>query len=694
MNARTFPIHARTLSGLEGVLAEELRALGAQNIVRGNRLVTFEGDLRMLYTACLWCRTAIRILRPIAAFPAEDERTFYQHIQMIDWESWLNVRGAFAIDAHVHSSFTTHSLFLAQLAKDAIVDGYRDRTGHRPSVDLEAPDLRVVISLYRNQVQVFVDASGDSLHRRGYRTAIGQAPLKEVLAAGILRLAGWNADAPLLDPMCGSGTFCAEAAWMATNTAPGLLRPRFGFESWKDHDPILWMQLKKAAREQIQPSRVPIFGIDIDPEAIETARQNLERAGIKSAVQLEVADFFKWSGKPSVPGVMVINPPYDERLAIDNIAEFYQQMGNRLKEEYAGWRAFVLTGNLEAARYFGLRSDRKQILYNGPMECRLMEFEIREGAVLRTSEPTPIPPHWKQRAEIFSNRLRKNAKHLARWTKKELVTNWRVYDWDIPELPFVVERYGDRVHLLETPRNLDHSPIEHVQYLKLMASTAAEVLGVPTENVHVRKKRAPSRGEGFETEPPTKLVEIAEGESRFWVDIEASFDPGLDLALRKLRDSLRRECRGKDFLDLFASTATLAVAAATGGAKSTVSLETSRTRADWAKKNLALNALGAPHHRVLETDAWEFLEHNSSRFDAVVCFPRQPSSLGALENLLGMALGRLRAGGSLCFLTPYLDFEISQIARGHNRFSIQEITHQLQSPDFERKPGFRCWKFN
>jgi putative N6-adenine-specific DNA methylase len=378
----SFQIVAKTLGGLEHLLAEELAALGAERIQTGSRLVHCRGDQRLLYRANLWCRTAIRLLKPIHAFTASNESALYEGVQAADWRQYLDTDSSLAIDPIVRSSFCTHSLYAAQLAKDAIVDQFRARTGRRPSVDLDDPGLRIHLYMYRNQVTLFLDSSGDSLHLRGYRAEAVEAPLNEVLAAGLVRLSGWDGSGTFFDPMCGSGTLVIEAAQRARNIAPGLLR-HFAFERWRDYDRALHAAIVAEAETAKRDSPARIVGSDRDERAVAIARQNLRRAGLADGVVIELADFFD-RPVPPAPGTLVMNPPYDERIAVRDVVQLYRRIGDTLKRRYAGYTAFLFTGNLEAARHIGLRTSRRVVLFNGPIECRLLRYEMHAASPGRT----------------------------------------------------------------------------------------------------------------------------------------------------------------------------------------------------------------------------------------------------------------------------------------------------------------------
>ncbi len=376
-----FNIIATTLSGLEEVLAAELEALDMEYIKPGNRVVTCSGNLRQLYEANMWCRTAIRILKPIRNFKARDEKDLYQQVQKTNWSEYLDLEQTFAIDAVVSHSTFEHSLFVAQLTKDAIVDQFRKATGQRPSVDRIRPDIRLNLHMHENMVTLSLDSSGDSLHRRGYRLQTNVAPLNEVLAAGIIGLSGWDRKSTFIDPMCGSGTFMIEAALMAQNIAPGLFRrDPFAFENWKDYDePLFEMVWKTAEAKERTTPQAQIIGYDIDPDYVEATRTNIANAGLEKIIRIEEADFFKTEA-PAESGVLVMNPPYNERIVTEDINDLYKQIGDTLKTNYQGFNAFVFTGNLDAAKSIGLRASRRIPLYNGAIECRLLKYELYKGS--------------------------------------------------------------------------------------------------------------------------------------------------------------------------------------------------------------------------------------------------------------------------------------------------------------------------
>ncbi|MRT15760.1 class I SAM-dependent RNA methyltransferase [Vitellibacter sp. q18] len=377
---KNFKMVAKTLFGMEELLAQELRQLGASAIEVGVRNVAFEGDTGFMYKANLCCRTAIKILKPISVFNLFTEEELYQKIYEMPWENYMEVTGTLAVNATVFSEVFTHSQYIALKTKDAIVDRFRDREGIRPDVDLDHPTLRINIHIDRNICTVSLDSSGESLHKRGYKTEATLAPINEVLAAGIIMLAGWQGQCDFLDPMCGSGTFLAEAAMIACNIPPNLNRDEFGFETWPDFDVDLYEQIENAALKKIRDFPHKIYGFDLDPVAVRKAKENIKNANLQDFVAIRQQDFFKSEKESQKPLFVVFNPPYDERLSVSDVENFYSSIGNTLKRGYPGTQAWMITSNMEALKYVGLRPSKKIKLFNGKLEAKLVRYEMYEGS--------------------------------------------------------------------------------------------------------------------------------------------------------------------------------------------------------------------------------------------------------------------------------------------------------------------------
>lgn len=741
-----FPLHAKTLSGLEQVLAAELTELGATDVQLGHRLVTFLGDQRLMYRANLGCRTAIRILKPVANFPADSERAFYAGVQQIDWSRFLDPDRSLAIDPVVWSSFCTHSLFVAQLAKDAIVDQFRERTGRRPRVDRNAPDLRINIHLVENVATVYLDSSGDSLHLRGYRAQTGDAPLGEVLAAGILRLTEWDRRSTLLDPMCGAGTFCIEAALLARNRAPGAIRRRFGFQTWQDYDRSLQdTVLAELRRGELPSLPFAIVGSDIDAEVVSMAWENARRAGVAADVRFETAHAECCQG-PTPTGTLVMNPPYDERLKVDQIASFYRRMGDTFKQRFAGYTAWVFTGNLDAAKQIGLRPSRKVRLFNGPIECRLLRFDIYSGTRRTPSdvatpesaevaaaaaqeaaapsslgaataevpglstqvqgEPLSVPPRWRDQATMFRNRLDRMGKHWRKWARRQGIACFRLYDRDIPDVPLVIDWYEGQLHVAEFVRPHDRSEAEHRVWLDFIVRAAAEALGVDPDSQTYLKRRQRQRGKSpYERQDAAAgdVREVHEGGHKFLVNLSDYLDTGLLLDHRQTRAMVAADAAGKRFLNLFGYTGSFTVYAAAGGAAATTTVDLFNTDLNWARQNMRLNGFTGAAHQFVREDAVAFLRHRAARheppFDLAVAAPRtfphsqRPADAWNVQQdhaeFLHLLLEQMAPGGKIYFSTNLHRFKLDEEALRH--VTLREITAQTIPPDFRNKRIHRCW---
>lgn len=377
---------AKTMFGFEPILAKELRKLGAMDIKEGVRSVQFSGDKGFMYKANLCLRTAIKILKPIAQFKVLSEEELYDKVFAIDWTKFVDSDGSIAIDATVHSQKFTHSKYIALKTKDAIVDKCRKRTGTRPNVDLLSPTLRLNVHIEQNQCTLSLDSSGISLHKRGYRTATNIAPINEVLAAGLLLHSGWDGQCDFLDPMCGSGTILIEAAMIACNIPPNLHRKEFSFEKWKDWDVDLFEKIEASALNKVREFHHSITGYDKAPSAVRKALDNIESANLTEFIDVQQDNFFQTQKMVQKPLHLLFNPPYGERLEVLNIADFYKNIGDTLKQNYAGTQAWLITSDFEALKHVGLRPSRKIKVFNGKLEARLLNYSIYEGSKKRKKQ--------------------------------------------------------------------------------------------------------------------------------------------------------------------------------------------------------------------------------------------------------------------------------------------------------------------
>lgn len=501
-------LFATTPKGLELLLVDELRGLGASDPAEKLAGVAFTGDLALAYKACLWSRLANRILLSLASIPAASPEELYAGVQTINWSEHIDPEKTLAVHFVSSQSTITHTLFGAQKVKDAIVDQLRDKFGMRPSVSREKPDVSIYVYLYRDIAAISLDLSGESLHKRGYRLISGSAPLKENLAAAILLRAGWPTIAreggTLYDPMCGSGTLLIEAALMAADIAPGLERDYFGFLGWKKHQPKIWQTLLNDAlkrREEGSKLLPDIIGYDHDPISIKIAFENIERAKMLGKIHVEKRELSAFmptqSSKNATPGLVVVNPPYGERLGdIDELQPLYTLLADRLKQEFVGWKAAVFTGNPELGKRMGLRAKRYYALFNGAIPCKLLLFDVQPDFFIDRSPAADnerriraakkaVSDQDMQAVQMFVNRLRKNLKRV----KHPVEISYRVYDADIPEYAFVIDITSESVQVqeYEAPKMVNEQKVSNRRNAVL--AVLPEILEVQPSQIYFAVKR-------------------------------------------------------------------------------------------------------------------------------------------------------------------------------------------------------------
>ncbi|WP_129775564.1 bifunctional 23S rRNA (guanine(2069)-N(7))-methyltransferase RlmK/23S rRNA (guanine(2445)-N(2))-methyltransferase RlmL [Peristeroidobacter soli] len=700
--------------GVADLTAAELRDCGATQTREFKLGVQAEGSLEVAYRACLWSRTASRVLLPLGTFPAATQEELYQGISSIDWQQHLNPTGTLAIDFGGSSSGITHTHFGALKTKDAIVDQFRERTGERPSVQLEQPDVRIDVRLDRDRATVSLDLSGDSLHRRAYRARGVAAPLKENLAAAVLLRCGWPAIAEqggdLVDPMCGSGTLPIEAALMALDVAPGLLRSYFGFIRWRGHDRALWERLIQEARDRREAAatrKVTLRGYDADATAVRAAIENVERAKLRGVVHIERRDLEQLTRQSeAATGLVVTNPPYGERIGEqDRLQALYQTLGAKLREHFEGWKAAVLTGNPPLAKAVGINARRTHTLFNGRIECRLLRFEVTPADYIGERKPPPDAAQVRERpgAQMFANRLRKNIKTMQDWARRENVDCYRIYDADMPEYAFAIDQYGngedDRWVVVQeyAPPKTIEPKAARARRNEALAVIPHE-LGLAADRLFIRERRQQKDGTQYEKLDNEREYHIVrEQPYRFTVNFTDYLDTGLFLDHRLTRRHVGELARGKRFLNLFAYTGTATVYAAGGGAASSTTVDMSRTYLEWAKRNLALNNLAGPEHGFVQADCLAWLREQcdkSRRWDLMFIDPPTHSRSKRMDQdfdvqrdhveLLTLAAQLLTPDGTIVFSNNYTRFRLDR--DGLAAFEIEDIGRRTLPKDFERNP--------
>ena len=697
--------------GVADLTAAELRACGATHTRELKLGVLFEGALEAAYRACLWSRTASRILMPLGNFPAATPEALYAGVAEIDWAQHVAPNGTLAIEFGGSSAGIKHTHFGALKTKDAIVDQLRERTGQRPSVELERPDIRLDVRLDRERATLSLDLSGESLHRRAYRARGVAAPLKENLAAAVLLRSGWPAIAEsgeFVDPMCGSGTLVIEAAMMALDIAPGVLRSYFGFIGWRGHDRELWQRLvdeARARREATASRRIVLRGYDSDAAAIRAAIENSERAKLRGFVHFErreLEQLIQQSG--AATGLLATNPPYGERIGDqEQLQALYATLGRKLREEFQGWKAAVLTGNPPLAKALGIHARRSHTLFNGRIECRLLRFEITPEDFQQPRAPAPDAAETRARpgAQMFANRLRKNLKSALDWAQRGVVDCFRIYDADMPEYAFAIDQYGDGagnrwvvVQEYAPPRTVDAKAARQRRDEAL--AVIPHELDIPADRMFVRERRQQKQGTQYEQLAREREFDVVrEQPYRFFVNFTDYLDTGLFLDHRPTRRLIAGLASGKRFLNLFAYTGTATVYAAGGGAVASTTVDMSRTYLDWAKRNLALNELASPAHGFVQANCLTWLEEQRSaarRWDLMFIDPPTHSRSKRMTDdfdvqrdhakLLNLARELLTPRGTIVFSNNYTRFKLDAAAL--EAFEIEDISRNTVPEDFSR----------
>ncbi len=715
----TYQFFATTPKNMESLLADELRVLGAESVRETRAGANFSGTLADAYRICLWSRIANRVLLVLSHYPAADPDALYQGAINIPWEKHFTPSETFAVELNTSQSQITHSHYGALKVKDAIVDQFRAQTGTRPWIDTNQPDIQINVYLRRDEATLCLDLSGASLHKRGYRESGVTAPLKENLAAAILMRAGWpeiaKKSGSLVDPMCGSGTLPIEAALIAADIAPGLQRKHWGFLSWKQHDTKAWQGLLSEARTRKVEGlkKLPVIqGSDCNPSAVHAAQTNVEQAGLAEFItigQLELEQCR--AANPDQPGLVLINPPYGERLGAEsNLPDLYFRTGQLLKEHFLGWHASLITGNPELGKKLGLRATRMHSLYNGRIECKLLHFDVQPELFSSNQHrpvPMPVEKH-SEGAKMFANRLKKNLKHLRRWAKRENIHCYRLYGADLPEYAIAVDLYqGEKswVHVqeYEAPKNVDQQNAR--RRVREALSIIMELLELPEDRLFFKVRRQQKGAAQYEKLATNKNYYVVyESDCRFWVNFEDYLDTGLFLDHRITRSKLAALARGKDFLNLFAYTGTATVHAARGGAKSTLTVDMSNTYLQWARRNLLLNGFDNESHRTQQANCLEWLDlaaKRGNKYGLIFLDPPSFSSSKRMEgtfdvlrdhvSLIKKTVKLLEPDGVLIFSNNLRRFKMeSQALPG---LQIKDISRSTLPLDFERNPRIHnCWE--
>nr|WP_314570494.1 bifunctional 23S rRNA (guanine(2069)-N(7))-methyltransferase RlmK/23S rRNA (guanine(2445)-N(2))-methyltransferase RlmL [uncultured Pseudomonas sp.] len=741
--------------GLEGLLAEEATALGLEETREHTSAVRGMADMETAYRLCLWSRLGNRVLLVLKRFAMKDAEELYHGVLDVEWQDHLLPDGTLAVEFSGHGSGIDNTHFGALKVKDAIVDKLRTPSGERPSVDKLNPDLRVHLRLDRGEAILSLDLSGHSLHQRGYRLQQGAAPLKENLAAAILIRAGWPriaaAGGALADPMCGVGTFLVEAAMIAADIAPNLKRTRWGFSAWLGHVPAMWRKLhdEALARADAGLAKTPawIRGYEADPRLIQPARNNVERAGLSDWIKVYQGEVATFEPRPdqNQKGLVICNPPYGERLGDEaSLLYLYQNLGERLRQACLNWEAAVFTGAPDLGKRMGIRSHKQYSFWNGALPCKLLLIKVTPDQFVtgerRTPEqrqaareqaepmdttppvadpyarvnkngnpvkPAPAPAPVVEQArlseggQMFANRLQKNLKTLGKWARREGIDCYRVYDADMPEYAMAIDLYHDWVHVQEyaAPKSIDPEKASARLYDALAAIPQA--LNIDKSRVIIKRRERQSGTRQYERQSAQgQFTQVQEGGVQLLVNLTDYLDTGLFLDHRPMRLRIQKEAAGKRFLNLFCYTATASVHAAKGGARSTTSVDLSKTYLDWARRNLSLNGF-SDKNRLEQGDVMAWLQANREEYDLIFIDPPTFSNSKRMEGvfdvqrdhveLLDLAVARLAPGGVVYFSNNFRKFQLD--ANLAERYAVEEITAQTVDQDFARNGKIhRAWK--
>ena len=707
-----YKLFASCPRGVEDLLAGECSKLGVDQVQQQTGGIAFEGSLEHAYSLCLWSRVASRVLLKLDDFPVNDYDDLYAGVKGINWLDHMDDDdNSFAIDCFSSHDELSNSHYATLKVKDAIVDQFVELNEVRPSVERERPDIRINVYISKTDAVVYLDLAGEPLHIRGYRQHGGEAPLKENLAAAILLRCKWpdfvEHGHPMTDPMCGSGTLLIEAAYIAGDIAPGLLRSYYGFYHWKMHDKDLWENLVDAAKSSAVNGKKKIPGIsgsDDSEKVLKMAQMNIDAAGLSDHIKLGHCEVR--SARPvndSEAGLLVCNPPYGKRLGqIEQLKNLYTQMGQTFREYYPGWKVSVFTDSAELAKCIALRSHHKNSLYNGAIKCTLFHYNISSRKYIPPVDKG-ITADRKESVTMFENRLRKNHKHLSKWARKNSISCYRVYDADLPEYSMAIDLYEDWVHVQEydPPKTIDSKIAENRfnDALEVMP----QALGIESHRLVVKKRKIQSGGDQYQRQDKkNQRLLVHEAGLTFKVNLYDYLDTGLFPDHRNIRALIKNTAKNKSFLNLFAYTGVASVYAASGGARTTTTVDMSNTYLDWARENMKLNDYTDNRHQFVRADCLQWVwdaKRAGQRYQLIFLDPPTFSNSNKMTDTLDLTrdhveliertMRLLEDDGIMFFSTNARRFKLNTEAL--EKYSIQDISQLSTSEDYRKKPLHKCW---
>jgi len=697
---------------IEDLLRDECQALGIQSRA-SRRGVYIQGELIDAYRVCLYSYLAHHVFMPIDTFEAMHREQLYCQVKQIDWLAHIRSEGNFKVTVSGYSKYFAHSNFIGQVVKDGIVDHIRQRTQTRPSIVLTQPNVVVHAQCYGDNITISIDLSGESLNKRGYRQQTGGAPLRESLAAALVLRMGWlhSTELPLIDLFCGSGTILIEAALMASNKAPGLLRHYFGFTHWLGHRRALWQDLVTEAKQRVISPDAVLLGIERDPKILQYAQNNAKSAGVAHLIHFDQGDATQY--KPIYPvGMVISNTPYNKRIQAD-LSLLYQVFGQQLINYYSDWQVGILTEDVDVLKAMPLRPLKRYQLSNGPLECSLVKFVISENFMRKQFTPAQYWAHQvaqvvgdyglSDNALMLLNRIKKNLKHLSSWIKREHISCYRIYDADIPEYAVAIDCYGEHIHIAEyrAPKTID--PAVSTRRFSEVVAVVHQLLEVPFENLHVKVRQQQKGKQQYQKHKENAMrMVVYEGKAQLYVDLDTYLDTGLFLDHSLMREHVAKAAAGKAFLNLFAYTCTASVQAALQGATVT-SVDLSKTYLQWGQDNFRLNHIDLQQHQFIQADVMSWLQSDTGEYEVMFIDPPTFSNSKRMQErvfdiqrdhvqLLRLALKLLKPEGVLYFSNNYRSFKLDYPAL-ERQCMAKNISKQCLPPDFARRPNIHhCWE--
>ncbi|PHQ73869.1 MAG: bifunctional 23S rRNA (guanine(2069)-N(7))-methyltransferase RlmK/23S rRNA (guanine(2445)-N(2))-methyltransferase RlmL [Shewanella sp.] len=689
--------------GYEYALSLELAELGASEIKESVAGVYFTASLELGYRITLWSRLASRIIFVIHKGPCESPEQLYNAAYGIDWQMQFSNRSTFSVDFHGQGGFINNTMYGALKIKDAIVDRFRDDDFSRPDVSRDNADFRIDAHYRRGEITIGLNFSGPALHKRGYRSTTGEAPLKENLAANMLVRSGWQKEqVSLLDPFCGSGTILIEAAMMACDMAPGLHRERFGFEHWLRHNDKHWQELLNEARARasigITRCTTKFYGSDIQPHLISIAKQNAENAGVSDLIEFNVSDVLEVK-VPEASGYLISNPPYGERLGtVTELLQLYYKLGDKFKAEFGGWKLAMLNSDKELLSALKLKADKQMKMSNGPLDCAFNLYTVHAENTRRVD-----PENIKRDGDVsdiavpFANRIKKNYKQLKKWAKKEGIDSYRIYDADLPDYKVAIDKYLDYVVIQEYTAPMDIPESVTKRRLTDVLITLPSAIGIDPKNIILKKRERQKGTNQYEKLSTTKLELITtEYDAKFKLNLKEYLDTGLFLDHRLTRKLVGEKSNNRDVLNLFAYTGTASVHAALGGAKTVTTVDMSNTYISWAKENFALNGLNDNKYSFVQADCLTWIKRTRDTYDFIFIDPptfsnskRMEDSFDVLRDhvaLLSDLIKILRPGGEIIFSNNKRKFKMEIAALEAVGINVENIDSQTLPMDFKRNP--------